>query len=116
MASDHTARDRAKVAAMGRRLTQFCDHRGITLAQVADRCGTSPQVLNNLSAGMNVAGKLFVRIASAYPELNLTWWLQGVGEMLNMLGESGPPPPPLQTRADTLSATPPGQTAKARER
>lgn len=112
-----STRDPHPVAAIGRRLNTFLTRQGLTVSQAAEQIGTSPQVLGNLDAGANVAGKTILRIAAAFPTLNLDWWLYGRGEMYTETDTADAPTRAaiLRTTALSLANEVPGKTAVAQQ-
>ena len=111
-------RDTQAVAAIGRRLQLYLQHRGLTQSQATELLGTSPQVLANMAAGANVAGKTLARVAATFPELNLDWWLLGIGEMTTQAPGIASPTKrreSLRERTEILAAQPLAKTAKAQE-
>ena len=87
--------------AIKERIIEFIDYKGISKNAFENACNMSKRYLSNLKG--TPGARIIKNIHDAFPELNTTWLITGVGEMLSkdiknqesaLLDESRAPIPP----------------------
>ncbi len=67
---------------MRRRFREFLRHQGITPHKAEEMCQFSNGTLHKYLSGKNIGSDKIERIGLVFNQLNVHWWITGVGEML----------------------------------
>ena len=94
------------------RIKLLMDHKSLTASQFADSMEVPRAIVSHILSGRNKPSlDVILKIAGAYPDVNLEWLLLGSGEMLTTLAanttEYSPPSPsnlPIPEKPETEPA------------
>lgn len=72
-----------KITDMNKRLSQFIEYLGITIAEFENKIGCGrTTILKNISLNTDLTTKNLKKIKEAYSDLNLNWLVSGSESML----------------------------------
>lgn len=85
------------------RLKEFINYSKIPVTQFADNARIPRPSLSQLLNGRNrkVSDEVITKIHSAYPQLNMMWFIFGEGEMIQVKADSNTTPLQPQNEAET---------------